>query len=319
MAISVGELQSVNSERTVATVRAQAVDPAQWAVQHAALVDSVLETRGALLVRGLAVNGSKKLDSVLSSLFGEALIEYEHPSTPRTKLRGQVYTSTEYHPAQTIPLHNENSYSNKWPLRIGFYCVTPSAEGGATPIADSRLVYQRIPRDIVETFARKQLMYVRHYSDIDLPWSDVFRTDDREEVEQYCARNGIEFAWHGANELRTRQVGAAVRQHPHSAVPVWFNQAHLFHISSLAADDQAALTRVFGADELPRNVYYGDGSAIENDALDAIRRVYDDCRIVFDWEEGDLLLLDNMLFCHGREPFAGDRKILVGMARACAA
>lgn len=298
-------------------VRVAATDSGQWAAEHAAFVDDILETRGALLIRGIQVNGSKQLDSVLSSLFGEPLIEYEHPSTPRTKLRGKVYTSTEYHPSQSIPLHNENSYSNKWPLRIGFYCVTPSAEGGATPIADSRLVYERIPSDIMESFTRRQLMYVRNYSDIDLSWSEVFRTEDRDEVEQYCERNGIEFAWHGDNELRTRQLGAAFRLHPTSAVPVWFNQAHLFHISSMSMEDQAALTRVFGREDLPRNVYYGDGGTILDEALDAIRQVYADCRIVFDWMEGDLLLLDNMLFCHGREPFAGDRKILVGMAKPC--
>jgi alpha-ketoglutarate-dependent taurine dioxygenase len=315
--IRIEELQALNSERTIPMTRVAAADPVQWAAEHAASVDGILETHGALLIRGIQVNGSKKLDSVLSSIFGGALIEYEHPSTPRTKLRGNIYTSTEYHPAQSIPLHNENSYSNKWPLRIGFYCVTASAEGGATPIADSRLVYERIPRDIVESFTRRQLMYVRNYSDIDLSWIDVFRTEDRGEVEKYCERNGIDFAWHGDNELRTRQISAAHRLHPGSGVPVWFNQAHLFHISSLSMDDQTALTRVFGQEELPRNVYYGDGGTIPDEALDAIRQVYDDCRIVFDWMEGDLLVLDNMLFCHGREPFSGDRKILVGMAKPC--
>lgn len=319
MGIRIEELQALSSERTIPMVRVAAVESGQWAAEHAEFVDGILATRGALLVRGIQVNGSKQLDRVLSSMFGEPLIDYEHPSTPRTKLRGKVYTSTEYHPSQSIPLHNENSYSKKWPLRIGFYCITPSAEGGATPIADSRLVYERIPRDILESFSRRQLMYVRNYSDIDLPWSEVFRTEDRAEVEHYCERNGIDFSWHGDNELRTRQIGDACRMHPTSAVPVWFNQAHLFHISSLSTEDQVALTRVFGREALPRNVYYGDGGTIPNEALDAIRQVYDDCRIEFNWMEGDLLLLDNMLFCHGRQPFSGDRKILVGMSKPCKA
>jgi alpha-ketoglutarate-dependent taurine dioxygenase len=33
----------------------------------------------------------------------------------------------------------------------------------------------------------------------------------------------------------------------------------------------------------------------------------------FRWRQGDLLMLDNMLVCHGRMPFKGPRKILVSM------
>jgi len=32
------------------------------------------------------------------------------------------------------------------------------------------------------------------------------------------------------------------------------------------------------------------------------------------WETGDLLLLDNMLMAHAREPFTGPRSVLVSLA-----
>jgi alpha-ketoglutarate-dependent taurine dioxygenase len=31
------------------------------------------------------------------------------------------------------------------------------------------------------------------------------------------------------------------------------------------------------------------------------------------WQKGDLIMLDNVLTCHGRKPFKGDRKIVVSM------
>jgi hypothetical protein len=48
--------------------------------------------------------------------------------------------------------------------------------------------------------------------------------------------------------------------------------------------------------------------------LDDILRVCDEHSVVFPWNEGDVLLLDNMLTAHGRKPFLGKRKVVVGMA-----
>jgi alpha-ketoglutarate-dependent taurine dioxygenase len=48
--------------------------------------------------------------------------------------------------------------------------------------------------------------------------------------------------------------------------------------------------------------------------LETIRAVYDQTKIRFSWEKNDLMLLDNMLFTHGRESFTGARKVLTGMA-----
>lgn len=38
---------------------------------------------------------------------------------------------------------------------------------------------------------------------------------------------------------------------------------------------------------------------------------------VFSWGKGDILLLDNMSIAHGREPYAGERKIVVAMSEPC--
>jgi len=44
--------------------------------------------------------------------------------------------------------------------------------------------------------------------------------------------------------------------------------------------------------------------------------VLDQQRIVFPWLTGDVLMLDNMLTAHARDPFEGPRKVVVAMAQS---
>jgi len=285
-----------------------------WAEENKDRVEELLLQRGVLLIRGLKFPSSKQFGQLLAILFGEELMGYDYRSTPRTELRDNVYTATEYHPSETIPQHNESSYANKWAMRAGFLCMLPSEVGGATPLADSREIYKKIPAEIREKFEAKGILYVRNYGDIDLPWTEVFQTTEKEVVERFCAENDLRFIWKEDGGLRTEQVNPAVAVHPVTGDKVWFNQAHLFHVSSLRPEVRESLLAVCGENDLPRNAYYGDGQPLEEDVLQIIRDVYASETFHFDWRKNDLMILDNMLFTHGRQPFSGDRKILVGMA-----
>jgi alpha-ketoglutarate-dependent taurine dioxygenase len=248
---------------------------------------------------------------------GEELIDYTYRSTPRTQVSGKVFTSTEYPADQFIPLHNEMAYSRTWPMKIWFHCVIATEQGGETPIADSRRVYERIDPRIVERFRQKKVMYVRNYtSGLDLSWQNVFQTASKSEVEEFCRHAGIEVKWENGDHLRTRQVCQAVAEHPQTGDMVWFNQAHLFHVSSLEPALREKFLSEFKEQDLARNAYYGDGSPMELSALEEIREAYRQETISFPWQVGDILMLDNMLAAHGRTPFVGSRKIVVAMAKA---
>ncbi|MER6626321.1 TauD/TfdA family dioxygenase, partial [Streptomyces sp. NPDC000931] len=167
-----------------------------------------------------------------------------------------------------------------------------------------------------ERFERDGVLYVRNFvAGVDLSWQEVFQTEDRAQVEQYCEAHDIDFQWRDDGpELTTKQRCQATVRHPGTGQPVWFNQAHLFHASALAADEQASLVDTFGAENLPRNAFYGDHSPIEPEVLDHIRDAYEQQKTAFAWQRGDIMLLDNLLFAHGRDPYEGTRKILVAMA-----
>jgi alpha-ketoglutarate-dependent taurine dioxygenase len=276
------------------------------------MVERLLLDSGAVLFRGFDVGTAEAFERTVVS-FSRELVDYTYRSTPRTQERDRIYTSTEYPPDQEILLHNENSYATRWPLRLWFCCIEPAAAGGETPLADSRRVYRRIDPSIRDRFARLGVLYVRNYSEfVDLPWQEVFQTDDPQAVDRYCAEAGIEARWRNG-DLQTRQLSQAIAKHPRTGESVWFNQAHLFHPSGLPPAVRSAFADLLSEDQLPRNVLYGDGTSFLDADLEHIRKVYASEASDVRWERGDVLLVDNMLLAHGRRSFTPPRKVLVAM------
>jgi len=286
----------------------------RWASANTAFIESYLERNGAILFRGFETTAVEEFEQLIEAVSG-TLLDYSYRSTPRTVISGRIYSSTEYPAHQSIPLHNENSYASSWPMKIWFLSLLVAEKGGETPIGDSRKIFNAVAPEIRDCFIRKGLMYVRNYgTGLDLPWQDVFQTTNRAEVEHYCVEAGMKFEWLGEDQLRTKQRCQVVESHPSTGEMVWFNQAHLFHVSRLPAEVRDWLIADFGEDNLPRNVYFADGSPIEPAMLDEVSRVCEEQSVVFPWNPCDVLVLDNMLAAHGRKPFSGGRKVVVGMS-----
>jgi len=279
-------------------------------------IEQSLLATGGVLLRGFSVPAVETFQQFASS-FGHPLLKYEFASTPRSAVSAStgagVYTSTEYPAHQSIPLHNEQAYTREWPMKIWFHCVTASPEGGETPIADSRAVYRRMPGHIRKRF-EPGILYVRNFGEMDVPWQKVFNTESRAEVQAFCERSGISWEWKDDDGLRTKQLCQAVETHPVTGEQVWFNQAHLFHISAREAEEREVLEEIYGIENVPRNTFFADGSTISDEIFDEVRAVLDAETVAFPWEEGDVLMLDNMLVAHARSPFKGPRKVIVAMA-----
>ena len=291
------------------------VELCEWARGHQALIEQHLHRHGAILFRGFDVVTPEQMDRFIQATAGGALV-YEERSSPRSQVSGNIYTSTDHPPSERIFLHNEQSYNLSFPLRLFFTCVTPSLEGGETPLADSRRIYQRLPPELRARFLEKGYMYMRNFgSNFGLSWQTAFQTEDKAEVEAYCRRNAIDFEWRDGNRLRTRQVRRAAGLHPVTGEPVWFNHATFFNVSVLPPAVGAALLAEFGEENLPNQTFYGDGSSIEPHVMDTLRAAYEAEQVSVPWQRGDLMLIDNMLAAHARSPFAGPRLVLAGMAR----
>lgn len=288
------------------------LDLTDWCRHNRPAVERLLSHHGALLFRGFGMDDAERFEGFASSVCPD-LFE-ENGEHPRRSVSGRVYTPVFYPPTQRLLWHNENSFNQRWPMKIMFACVKPAEAGGGTPVVDSRKVHDLIEPGVRERFASRQVMYVRNYGNgLGLTWPEVFRTDSRAEVEAECRRTGVEYEWKSGGRLRTRCVRPAVIRHPRTGEPVWFTQAQHWHVSCLDPQTRASLQSILPEEDWPRQCYYGDGSPIADGEMGAVLRAYERLEESFAWERGDVLLLDNLLTAHGREPYAGERKLLVAM------
>jgi hypothetical protein len=238
----------------------------------------------------------------------------EYGDLPREEVSGKVYGATPYPSDQMIRFHNESSHLHSWPLKIMFFCVQPPEQGGETPIVDCRKIYARLDPAVRERFAKKGLMYIRQYIDgLDVSWQSFFKTTDRSVVEEQSRRACFELEWMKNGGLKTRRVGPAVARHPKSGEMIFFNQLQLHHAYCLPPAVRKSLESLYSVEDFPRQVYYGDGSPIEESVVESICDLYRENSVSFTWRRGDMLVLDNMLGAHGRHPYVGARKIVVAI------
>jgi alpha-ketoglutarate-dependent taurine dioxygenase len=273
---------------------------------------------GALLVRGLPIDSVEKFEEATGGIASKFL-DYVDGNSPRTRLSGGVYTSTEYDSSSFITLHNELSYSARFPDKIFFCCIYPATTGGETPLADCRKVVQRMDPSLVDAIEKKGICYVRNlHSGVGVgpSWQETYETDNREVVASYFRDPNTELIWMPNDNLRVVQHRKGIISHPVTGEKVWFNQIDQFHPVHLKQEVYEALMGIYEDDmhSLPMYVTLGDGSIITPETVHHIRATVDSETMLFTWQPGDLLIVDNILVSHGRNPFTGKRRILVSMS-----
>jgi non-ribosomal peptide synthetase component F/alpha-ketoglutarate-dependent taurine dioxygenase len=319
-AVNLGQLSQVKTrllydDQTLPLViepEREDVDLAEWATTNNEFVNTNLLRHGALLFRGFDVPAVRDFERFAQALCPALYGEYG--DLPREEMGGKVYGSTPYPADETILFHNESSHMHRWPMLIWFYCVKPSEAGGETPIVDCRKIYHALEPDLRRMFAERGLMYVRNFTPgLDVSWQQFFHSGERSVVEDYCRQAGIDFEWRSDGGLRTRQICPAILKHPQTGEMVFFNQLQLHHVSCLAPAVRESLLSMMPEEDFPRNVYYGDGARIEDSVMDQLLMLYRQCAVAFSWQPHDIIMLNNMLVAHSRNPYVGERKIVVAL------
>ncbi|MEV5321416.1 TauD/TfdA family dioxygenase [Streptomyces sp. NPDC052687] len=289
-------------------------DPAQWAARYREALRAQVTEHGALLVRGLGLRDADQAGAVFARLAGELMTERE-AFAPRESHGPGLYSSASWPANQPMCMHHELSYALDVPGLLLCACLTAPAEGGATALADAEQVLRALPADLTDRFEREGWILTRTYNEeIGATLAESFGTEDRAEIERYCRAHAIDFDWRPDGTLRTEQRRSAVVQHPLTGRRCWFNQIAFLNEWTLAPEVREYLVDEYGEDGLPFNTRYGDGTPIGEDVVRLLNTTYEAHTRREPWQDGDLLLVDNIRTAHSREAFAGERRVLIGMA-----
>ncbi|KAK7433026.1 hypothetical protein QQZ08_000499 [Neonectria magnoliae] len=299
-------------------------------------IQELLERHGAVLLRGMG-HASAQTFSDLVCAVEEARGSYPHEQIGlagvRTPVAKAIWTANEGPADRRFYQHNEYSRYTRFPSNIHFYCVKKAPKGGATPIAHSANVYEKVLAEIPELVegVRKRGLGMKMVfrapgkegNGNGFNWAGEFSfgqdflpgDDDatkRSKVEKQVLRLTPDFKWLEDDSLELTQHIPGLRRIPSSGRPVWFNGLVGRHgiTRDIGALDPPHIGRD-GMTYLP--CVYGDETPIPREYLDKLIDVIDKEEISLVLEPGDLLLVDNFQVSHGREPWEGERQILVSM------
>ncbi|KAF2001515.1 Clavaminate synthase-like protein [Amniculicola lignicola CBS 123094] len=270
-------------------------------------IRSLLTKHSAILFQDLGLKDANEF-SRFAHAFG--FVEHEDIGNPvrRTILAKNVATANEGPNTQPIYPHNEFGLSPHYPAHPEF--IETVEERGIK----YQLTYKNGPRDQVES-PGTTVLQAYGAKVVDGDDVETVRGKIEEEVRRLPTAMWEWLDRGEGNELgnlRVWQHLPAVRPHPHTGTPSFFNNS----VSRF-------LNAVDGGSLYPPHIrkdgiyappcLYGDGSLIPNEYYESAVEIINATRALVSWKQGDVILLDNLAVQHGREPWEGSRRLLASL------
>ncbi|KAF3054880.1 hypothetical protein GL218_07531 [Daldinia childiae] len=221
--------------------------------------------------------------------------------------------------------HNESPQVPHAPEYIFFYGHKAPKQGGETPISSSVELFHRAQQEIpdfVNQLAEKGILSKVTYktdkqytggSTLKQAFGKEIQDGDNEatkraKIEAQIARYGrgkhTTWEWTDDGVVLTHRL-PAIRTQPGTDLPTLFTglAAYYKNVRVNAAAGRNVTQQLFG-----------DGTPIPEEYLAALARITDEIRVLHRWQRGDVLVYDNIIAQHGREPWQGEQADRVVMA-----
>lgn len=295
------------------------------------LFTTKLAQHGTILFRGLPINSADEF-SKFAHAFGYSPHEIIGIVVDRPLLAPNVAPANEAPKEVLIYNHNESPQVPHAPEYIFFYCHSAPEKGGETSISSSLELLQRAKEKIpqfVNDLAEKGILSKVTYK-VEQQYAggstlkqafgkDIEDGDDvatqKQKVEQQIKRYGrgehTSWEWTDNNQtlILTHRL-PALRTHAHTNLPTLFTGLAAYYKNFI--DDSSPNSRRRNTTQQ----LYGDGTPIPDEHLKKLAEITDEIRVLHKWQQGDVLVYDNVISQHGRQPWEGkqeDRVILASL------
>ena len=277
------------------------IDLVGWAKANRPLLEEKLARHAAILFRGFALRDIHDFEA-----FAEAVqpgLYGQYGDLPKKEGGKNTYRSTPYPEQKMILFHNEGSHQDRWPRKQLFFCELPSPSAAPRPSSTVGRCTGGCPRPCATC---SRAVGCSTCAPSAVTWTCPGSTSSRPRYAprwRRVAAAGIQWSWLENDGLQIRTPCPAIIRHPVTFEKSFFNQVQLHHIHCLDADVRDDLLALYGLERMPRHVYFGDGSPISDAIMQQVGELYEACAVRPGWQKGDVLLLDNMLAAHARDPF----------------
>jgi alpha-ketoglutarate-dependent taurine dioxygenase len=288
----------------------------KWIKDNGPALNELLHTHGAILFRNYRLKGKKDFQDFIGLI------------TPPEELSYDVSLSPHQLPFfLKSPVRPEMAHQSHFPKKVFFFCEHAPSRGGETPIVDLRKVYRDISEEIRAQVETNKIVYSQHFKNgTNLKssfartgtWQFEFKTLERRDVENYCQENNYQFQWQkdGSVILETPLPGTL--KHRVTQEKVWFNSIHFFQLHHrILGKFLSRMLRFFVWISRGKNLdaRFENGEYLSVSEVSEILDAFDKNQVIFRWQVGDVLYLDNTLTAHGRNSFYGKRKILMALTK----
>jgi hypothetical protein len=262
---------------------------------------AMLRKAGAVIVKRAAA--SPDGFTAITEQFATRFRIHQDPGRPR--YGGDDTTQGVATGGGFIDLHAERAYLPAPPELLFFWCLTPSSSGGATTVCDGAALLEALPSDDGQRWSAMTLIWRTR---LERPmWQRMWRTDDPDHA---LARLGEEIARDGATSRSRCAIDGDALTIAYQAPALdtgWIGHRRSFANYLLLHRHEPDGPQATQA----------DGTPVPTDLLDRAAAAAETHTVDILWHAGDLAIIDNTRYLHGRRAFTGgDRRILVRMGDA---
>ena len=277
----------------------------------------LVNLHGAVLLRGWGKSSNIDFSNITHALEKDNNFNMSCSAGPRIEVAPRVFTANEAPPEDKIPFHHEMAQCDNPPAFVLFFCNTPSSFGGNTPLISSyqacKFLRDNYP-DTAEKLISKGVRYIRVLPKNTDPtnalgksWKDTYMTSDKLEVEQIMKKHGHLFSWHVDDFLKTISKKMSTIISHYNGGEVFFAAAETtFKLGNKKIDISSP----------SKAICFGDGSELDDDSVNALfelGKFMEKTCTTWQWESGDVLIIDNATVMHARNDFTPPRKILASL------